>query len=178
MGAPGVNGIGTLLTGNTLLPITLTCGNQGNPLTGVLLGAGEYQDAVPLVYPSLDFTFAGGFKNCAWLIPRSVAVSDLAFYFVTDREIDLGDQRVVLYATIWISQKPNDLFVPIPDTTVFTAPLIGHLPVGSNLAASLCYNKPIKIRHPARILCIVGMSCETHSEQTLTGLLNVGILLN
>ncbi|MDR0963022.1 MAG: hypothetical protein LBM60_00205, partial [Clostridium sp.] len=80
--------------------------------------------------------------------------------------------------TIWVSKEPNDLFVPIPETTVFTPPLSGHLPVGSHVCANLCYSKPYKIEHPARILCIVGMSCETHTEQTLTGLLNVGILLN
>jgi hypothetical protein len=176
-GPTGPAGIGTLLCASTKEATILTCDNSGNPRTGVLLGANATQDGIPMAYPSLTLSYENGFPNTAWLLPKKVTITDLSLYIVTDQKHELTEQKITFFATIWISQKPDDIFVPLPDATVITTPLSGTLEPGSHVAATAHLKQPYQFTALTRFICIVGMTNETQKEQNISALINIGIVL-
>jgi hypothetical protein len=105
-------------------------------------------------------------------------ITDISFYFSTDRDYDLGDKAAVLFAQLWESAAPDDTFVPIPGTQAKTQSFTGPIPAGSHMSATLHLIEPCHITSGTRLLYIAGIQCEDENAVTISGLISGGLTIS
>jgi hypothetical protein len=105
-------------------------------------------------------------------------ITDISFYFSTDKDYDLGDKHAVLFAQLWESAAPDDTFTPIQGTQVKTQSITGRIPAGSHMSATLHLTEPCHITSGTRLLYIAGIQCENEKEVTLSGLISGGVTIS
>jgi BclB C-terminal domain-containing protein len=143
-----------------------------------MIGPGLSQDGIPLAYASLTLSYENGFTNCAWSIPRDSLITDISFYFSTDRDYDLGDKAAILFAQLWKSAAPDDTFVPIPGTQAKTQSVTGPITAGSHMSATLHLIEPCHITSGTRLLYIASIQCEDENAVTISGLISGGLTIS
>jgi BclB C-terminal domain-containing protein len=106
-------------------------------LTTVLGGALGVQSIIAFGANDSATTVAGvldttGLSNVAFSMPRDGTITSVAAYFSVGSALTLVETTVTITAQLYSSTTPDDLFTPIPGTTVTLAPaLTGAVTVGT-----------------------------------------------
>ncbi len=127
--APPASVPGTIIPFASGIPITLNTLLGGLVGTSAAIGFGN----AALINPignMIDLTIP---LNMAFSIPRDGTITSISGFFSTTDNLNLTGTTLTVYAQLYQSAAPDNLFFPIPGAIVHLSPYTGAVSIGDNV---------------------------------------------
>ncbi|WP_306472558.1 exosporium glycoprotein BclB-related protein [Bacillus wiedmannii] len=142
----------------------------GNSATGISLLGGNIDLTGTLVGPLINFSFS---------MPDNGIITSISAYFSNTIAISLIGSTVTITAQLYSSTTPDNIFTPIPGTTVTLTPsLTGAITLGS-ISNGITTGLNISVSTETRLLLVFSATATGLSLiNTITGYASAGIKIN
>lgn len=159
----------------------MTTDNSGTARFYGLVGFGSsVTNQVPLGN-SIDLTGTSGLLlNFAFSVPRDGTITALTAYFSTSGNSNFGDNTVTVFAQLYQTTVPDNLFTPIAAVKVTLAPtLTGTVPRGTVLKGTVS-GLSVPVDPETRLLLVFYMTSAgtPPSPQNLEGYASAGLAIS
>jgi BclB C-terminal domain-containing protein len=141
-----------------------------------LIGFGANEAAL-VVGGTIDTT---GLNNVAFSMPRDGTITSIAAFFSVAVAVGLIGSEVTIRAQLYSSTTPDNIFTPIPGTTVdLTPPLSGLVSIGDT-ASGVLSGLNINVTAGTRLLMVFSAAVTGGLDiaATITGYASAGVSID
>ena len=176
-GATGSNGSTSIIPLASGLPISLTTIAGGLAGIPAFIGFGSSAPGLTVLGSSIDLTNPSGtLSNFAFSMPRSGTITSLSAYFSTTAALSLLGSSITIRAQLYVSNTPNNIFIPIPSAVVNLSPaLTGTISIGT-ISSGITTGLSIPVTAGSRLLMVYSAQASGVSlVNTVAGYASAGI---
>jgi BclB C-terminal domain-containing protein len=114
--------------------------------------------------------------NMAFSMPRDGTITSLAVYFTNSLALSLVGSTITLNAQLYQSTTPNNVFTPVPGTSVNLAPAFTGVISSGTIATGLLTGLSIPVTAQTRLLLVFSITATGLSlANTLIGYASAGL---